>query len=124
MLTGNNLYGWAMSQYMPYGNFKWVKPTLNGLECLDDTSEIGRIYEVDISYPQHLHDLHNDLPFLPANGIPTGSNVKKLMATLEPKKNYIIHYRNLQQAIANGVIVERVNILNSYFKILYSYFLL
>ncbi|KAL4091146.1 hypothetical protein QTP88_025883 [Uroleucon formosanum] len=37
----NNLYGWAMSQYMPYGGFNWVEPTLNGLYDLDNTSPIG-----------------------------------------------------------------------------------
>jgi len=95
---------------MPYANFKWVKPELDGLDDLDETSPIGRIYEVDVSYPENLHDEHNDLPFLPQNGIPTGSKVKKLMATFERKTNYIIHYRNLQQAIANGLIVEKVNI--------------
>ena len=21
----NNLYGWAMSEYLPYGRFKWLK---------------------------------------------------------------------------------------------------
>ena len=21
----NNLYGWAMSEYLPYGDFKWLK---------------------------------------------------------------------------------------------------
>ena len=23
-LDANNLYGWAMTQYLPYGNFKWM----------------------------------------------------------------------------------------------------
>ncbi|KAL4091251.1 hypothetical protein QTP88_025973 [Uroleucon formosanum] len=105
----NNLYGWAMSQYMPYGDFKWVEPKLDGLDALTPTSDIGRVYEVDISYPNELHDSHNDLPFLPENKIPPGSKVKKLMATLHSKKNYVIHYRNLQQAIANGIIVEKVH---------------
>ncbi|KAL4099018.1 hypothetical protein QTP88_023519 [Uroleucon formosanum] len=105
----NNLYGWAMSQYMPYGDFKWVEPKLDGLDALTPTSDIGRVYEVDISYPNELHDSHNDLPFLPENKIPPGSKVKKLMATLHSKKNYVIHYRNLQQAIANGLIVEKVH---------------
>ncbi|XP_025196300.1 uncharacterized protein LOC112595357 [Melanaphis sacchari] len=105
----NNLYGWAMSQFMPYGGFKWVKPSLDGLADLNATSPIGRIYEVDIAYPEELHDKHNDLPFLPQNSIPSGSKVRKLMATFEPKKNYIVHYRNLQQALNNGLIVEKVH---------------
>ncbi|XP_060855073.1 uncharacterized protein LOC132932727 [Metopolophium dirhodum] len=105
----NNLYGYAMSQFMLYGGFKWVEPTLDGLNALDDSSPIGRMYEVDISYPKELHDKHNDLPFLPKNDIPPGTKVKKLMATLHSKKNYVIHYRNLQQAIKNGVVVEKVH---------------
>jgi len=100
-----------MSQYMPYAGFKWVEPTLDGLDELLNTSPIGRVYEVDISYPQHLHDKHNDLPFLPQISIPSGSKIQKLMATLKPKERYIIHYRNLQQAISNGLVVEKVNIL-------------
>jgi len=75
-----------MSQYMPYGGFKWVEPNLDGLNDLDNTSHIGRIYEVDVTYPQHLHDNHNDLPYLPQNSIPRGSKVRKLMVTFEEKK--------------------------------------
>jgi len=114
-----------MSQYMPYGGFNWVEPTLNGLNDLDDTSPIGRVYEVDVSYPRHLHDKHNDLPFLPQNSVPRGSKVRKLMATFEKKENYIIHYRNLQQAIKNGLIVERVNICILYgFKQIFNIYLI
>ncbi|KAF0712286.1 Uncharacterized protein FWK35_00028371, partial [Aphis craccivora] len=76
---------------------------------LIDTSPIGRIYEVDVMYPEELHDLHNDLPFLPQNGVPVGSKVTKLMATFESKKNYIVRYRSLQQAIKNGLIVNKVH---------------
>ena len=97
-----------MSEYMPFGDFKWVEAKLDGLNDLDEISPIGRMYEVDVMYPRELHDHHNDLPFLPENGIPAGSKVKKLMATFESKKNYIVHYRNLQQAIKNGLIVEKV----------------
>jgi len=94
---------------MPYGDFKWVKPSLDGLNELTENSPIGRIYEVDIAYPKELHDKHNDLPFLPQNRVPSGLKVRKLMATFEPKKNYIIHYSNLQQAVNNGLVVEKVN---------------
>jgi len=97
-----------MSQYMPYGGFKWVEVTIEGLNDLDETASIGRIYEVDITYPQHLHDIHNDLSFLPINSIPTSSKFCKLMSTLEPKTNYIIYCRSLQQIIVNGLIVEKV----------------
>lgn len=68
------------------------------LDGLNDDSNIGNVYEVDISYLKHLHDVHNELPFLPNNSVPPSAKVKKLMATLEPKKNYIIYYRNLKQA--------------------------
>ncbi|KAF0710215.1 Uncharacterized protein FWK35_00029103, partial [Aphis craccivora] len=104
----HNLYGWAMSQYMPCGGFNWVEPTLTGLNDLDDTSPIGRVYEVDVSYSKELHDQHNVLPFLPQNSVQCGSKVRKLMATLEKKQNYIVHYRNLQQAIKNG-LAEKVH---------------
>jgi hypothetical protein len=50
----------AMVQYMPYGGFTWEESSLNGFNDLTDISDIGRIYEVDISYPQHLHDLYSD----------------------------------------------------------------
>ncbi|VVC38048.1 DNA polymerase, palm domain [Cinara cedri] len=51
----NNLYGWAMSQYMPHDGLKWIELTLDGLDELDYTSPIGRVYEVDIEYPENLH---------------------------------------------------------------------
>jgi len=111
---------------MPYGGFNWVEPTLNGLDDLDAASPIGRVYEVDVMYPRHLHNVHNDLPFLPQNSVPRGSKVRKLMATFEKKKNYVIHYRNLQQAIKNGLIVEKVNIciLYDFKQIFLTFFLI
>lgn len=91
---------------MPYGDFNWVAPDLNGLSEMSSTSDKGRVYEVDVSYPQHLHDHHNDLPFLPQNGIPPGSKVKKLMATFQQKRNYIVHYSNLHYAASNRKWVD------------------
>jgi len=65
-----------MSEYMLYGDFKWVESNLNGLSDMSPTSDKARVYEVDVSYPQHLLDQHNDLPFLPHNSIPQDSKVK------------------------------------------------
>ncbi|KAF0764584.1 Uncharacterized protein FWK35_00004055 [Aphis craccivora] len=64
---------------MPYGDFKWVESNLKGLSDMSPTSDTGRVYEVDVSYPQHLHDQHNDLPFLPHNSIPQGSKVHRAL---------------------------------------------
>jgi len=96
---------------MFYGGFKWVESTMNGLNDLDETAPIGRIYEVDISYSRHLHDEDSDLPFLPNNSIPAGFKLLKLMATFEKKERYVVHYHNHQQAIKHGLIVEKVNII-------------
>ncbi|XP_025190195.1 uncharacterized protein LOC112590836 [Melanaphis sacchari] len=74
-----------------------------------ETDDVGRVYEVDITYPQNLHDVHNDMPFLPHSGIPKNSSVQKLLATFEHKERYVVHYLNLKQAIANGLIVDKVH---------------
>jgi hypothetical protein len=97
---------------MPYGGFRWYAGNpdvaLAQLETMRDTDDVGRVYEVDVSYPQSLHDAHNELPFLPYTSVPRGSKMRKLMATLETKKNYVVHYINLKQAITNGLIVDKV----------------
>lgn len=62
----------------PYNGFKWAEPSLDGLNDINEKSFIGRVYEVDITYSQHLYSNHNDLPFLSCNGVPPDS--KKLMA--------------------------------------------
>ncbi|KAJ8887934.1 hypothetical protein PR048_007418 [Dryococelus australis] len=58
-LDANNLYGWAMSQYLPYGGFKWGNTYIYAT----------KIEEVDLEYPHELHDLHKYLPLAPENKI-------------------------------------------------------
>ena len=67
-LDMNNLYRCAMSQYLPYGGFKWVKNTdkiKQKLMNIESNSSNGYILEVDLEYPQELHDIHNDYPLAP-----------------------------------------------------------
>ena len=67
-LDANNLYGWAMSQYLPTGNFKWLSQKQiekTNLGEYTENSKKGLILEVDLEYPQELHDLHNDYPLGP-----------------------------------------------------------
>ena len=67
-LDANNLYGWAMCQYLPTGGFRWLtEQEIKGLN-LDEykaDSEKGLILEVDLEYPKELHNLHNDYPLAP-----------------------------------------------------------
>ena len=64
----NNLHGHAMSQYLPYANFKWAnnKDSIEQkLMNIKSNSSTGYILEVDLEYPQELHDIHNDYPLAP-----------------------------------------------------------
>ena len=67
-MDANDLYGWAMSQYLPYSEFKWLNKKEISSFCLnsiDKNSFVGYILEVDLEYPSELHDLHSDYPLAP-----------------------------------------------------------
>ena len=101
-LDANNLYGWAMSKPLPTHGFKWMKA--NELE----TWEVYPcILEVDLEYPQSLHDLHSDYPLAPEQI--EVNKVKKLIPNLSNKKNYVIHYENLKQYLDLGLKLTRVH---------------
>ena len=62
-LDANSLYGWAMSQYLPYSEFQWLNKKEISRFCLNSISEnsfAGYILEVDLEYLDELHNLHND----------------------------------------------------------------
>ena len=60
-LDMNNLYGWAMSRYLPYGRFKWFRNADNfDVNSINGKSPIGYILEVDLEYADELDVLHND----------------------------------------------------------------
>ena len=67
-LDANNLYGWAMSQSLPTGGFRWLTgKEINKLDLgkYKTDGKKGLIPEVDLEYPQELHNLHNDYPVAP-----------------------------------------------------------
>ena len=58
----NNLYGWAMTQYLPYGNFKWMtKKEIDkfNLGLIKENSFNGYILKVDLEYPSEFHNYTN-----------------------------------------------------------------
>ena len=85
------------------------------------------ILEVDLEYPQELHDLHNDYPLGPEKvkvtdemlsnyckkiqkkfNISTGL-VHKLIPTLNNKQKYVLHYRNLQLYLDLGLKLKKIH---------------
>jgi len=88
-LDANNLYGWAMSKPLPTHGFKWMNE-----EKLEDWRSFSCILEVDLEYPDSLHDPHNDYPLAPETV--TVNNAEKLIPNLRNKNKYIVHYENLK----------------------------
>jgi hypothetical protein len=116
----NNLYGLAMSQMLPYKDFKWSDDLQTEEDILnyDGDGDTGYILQVDLDYPRELHDKHNDYPLLPeartvkSNEIsevtkdiynkytgkdPRDSSSKKLILDLHDKTKYIIHISKLKE---------------------------
>ena len=110
-LDMNNLYGWAMSEYLPYGGFKWLK-NVDGFDVMsiNEKSPIGFFLEFDLEYPDELHELHNEYPLAPEKlavssdllskyckkiagkfEIKVGG-VKTSIPNLGNKTNYVVHY--------------------------------
>ena len=92
-LDTNNLYGGAMSQYLPTGSFRWLTEKeinkINLVKYIED-SQKGVILEVDLEYPQELHDLHNDYPLAPEKN---ESNKRDIIFILQINKRKI-QYRH------------------------------
>ncbi|XP_055839997.1 uncharacterized protein LOC129907698 [Episyrphus balteatus] len=110
-LDANNLYGWAMSQNLPCGDFEWQNPQNFSLAYIESLNDIyvGYVLEVDLEYPENLHDIHNGLPFCPENIATPGSKFKKLVASFLPKRNYVIHLESLKQALKHCLILKKVH---------------
>ncbi|KAJ4449536.1 hypothetical protein ANN_00937 [Periplaneta americana] len=111
-VDANNLYGFAMSQKLPYGGFEWLSDEEIhhfDLQAINDDSEIGYILEVDIEYPNHLFEKRRDLPFCAEFAKPPGGKHKKLMTTLHSKQHYVAHYKLFQQAVDNGLQIVKIH---------------
>ena len=109
-LDENNLYGWGMSQYLPYCEFKWLKNIDKfDVTSVSENSSIDYVPKVNLEYPDELHYIHNDFPLAPeklAISYDTLSNyckqiadkygirvedVKKFVPNLGNNTNYVVH---------------------------------
>ena len=134
-LDANNLYGWAMCKKLPVNGFKWMNEeellnwrtlsTLYGceklhmgrdfkqvnenewqfLKCI--TATYGCILEVDLEYPEELHDLHNDYPLAPERLVV--NKVEKLIPNLNDKEKYVVYHENLKQYESLGLKIKKIH---------------
>ena len=92
-LDSNNLYGWTMSEKLPVSDFKWIETNdlstfnENFIKNYDENRDIGYIFEVDVEYPESLHKLHRDFPFLPERM--KINKCSKLVCTLYDKEHML-----------------------------------
>ena len=94
---------------------------------ISEKSLVGYSLEVDLKYPDELHELHNDYPLAPEKlavssdmlskyckkiadkyEIKVG-DVKKLIPNLGNKTNYVVHYRNLQLYLSLGMKLTKIH---------------
>ena len=127
-LDKNNLCGWSMSEYLPYGEFKWLEH-IDGFDVMsiDEKSDTRYFFEVDLEYPDELHELHNVYP-LATEKLAVSSDmllgyckkiadkcqikvgdVKKLIPNLGNKTKYVLHYRNFQWYLSLGMKLTKIH---------------
>ena len=116
-LDANNLYGHAMSGKMSPHKYAWDtdvdKFTSDFIKNYDINCDTGYLLEVDIGYPEFLHESHRYLPFLPVKK-------DKLLTTLEDKERYIVHMSTLQQALQDNLSLKKIHRVISYRKTAWS----
>ncbi|KAK3108822.1 hypothetical protein FSP39_016459 [Pinctada imbricata] len=116
-----------MSQTLPTHGFEWINPNEVDHTSIPEEGDTGYIFEVDLENPRELHDSHSDYPLaaesfqikpemlskyqdhlLEKLGMKAGS-ATKLVPNLYDKKNYVVHYRNLQLYLSLGMKVSKVH---------------
>ena len=126
----NNLYGAGMSEKLPTGEFRWLKEQeVQDFKPLTVNADGDKCYilQVDLHYPEHLHDAHTDFPLAvekkeideadlsPYNKICLAKNNKtfvkctKLIPDLKDKEKYVCSLKNLQLYLKQGLILKNIH---------------
>ena len=140
----NSLYGWRLSEYLPYGEFKWLK-NADGFDVnsISEESPIVYFLEIYLEYPDELHELHNDYPLAQEKLAVSSdmlskyckeiadkyeikvSDLKKLITNLGNKNKYVLDYRNLQLYLSLGMKQTNYKpIINQYLTNQFMFYLL
>ena len=137
-LDANNLYGYGMSAYLPYSDFKWnveqwtVEKIMKLKDDDKDNKPIkGYLFEVDLEYPKELHDLHNGYALCSENKAiknewlnkfqileknkkgedieKNESKTEKLITNFFDKEKYVLNYRYLKLVLSLGLKLKQVH---------------
>ena len=94
---------------------------------INEKSDVGYILEVDLKYPNELHDLHNDYPLAREKRTVTNDilsnycksiadkyeikvgDIKKLIPNLGHKNKYVLHYKNLQLYLSLRIKLTKIH---------------
>ena len=126
----NNLYGKGMEMPIPTGKFCWLdRSEIDALNIMkiDPDGDKSYLLEVDLEYPSHLHDWHNDYPLAVQSRMISESEIspynqeflkrnkekfkstKKLTPDLHHKTKYVCSIRNLQLFIQQGLQLKHIH---------------
>ena len=104
----NSLYPTAMLQPLPLKDFKWMgRDELTNWKEILETEGKGCVLEVDLEYPQNLHDDHDDYPLAPES-LEIGG-VRKLTPNLQNKNKMVLHAKSLQQYLTLGMKLKKIH---------------
>lgn len=121
-----------MCEHLPMKDFKWIPACPDFTEEIilnhPDDADTGYILEVDLEYPEHLHDEHNCYPLAPEKRIITTNELSpfskeqlkelglkekdsfpKLVPSLYPKEKYVIHYSILKYYLLKGMVISKIH---------------
>ena len=139
-IDANNLYGWAMSQYLPTGDFKKMRSCHEAMQYdstlmneikedilnTPDDNEFGYFIECDLEYPAEIKEKTENFPLRPyqttadpnlfseyMNSVkqPNYKPTEKLMCDLTNKYNYMMHYRMFKFYTNLGVKVTKIHMI-------------
>jgi hypothetical protein len=124
----------AQCEPLPNGGFTWESHpnsfTEERILKMDNEQQYGHVLEVDLAYPPELHKAHNHFPLAPEHLTLTYEDLsqyakdclslfrphhnhkysaRKLIATLGPKRKYVVHYMNLKLYLELGMKLEKVH---------------
>ena len=98
----------TIQQKHSVNNFQWIEDTSqfneDFIKSYSEESDKDYFLEVDVKYIQALHELHNNLEFLPERI--KIEKVEKLVTNLH-ETEYVIHISNLKQTLNHGLVSKK-----------------